>query len=88
VTIINKQICLASRPVGVPKDSDFQLIEAPAGEPGKGEVLIETQWASVDPYMRGRMNDTKSYIPPFQIGEPAGGGSVGKIIKTNSDILA
>ena len=66
---VNRQVTLAARPVGFPKDSDFKLIEGPVPEPGDGEVVIRAIYASVDPYMRGRMNDRKSYAPPVQIGE-------------------
>lgn len=88
MTTINKKITLAARPVGAPKDSDFKLVEEPAGEPGDGEVLIETLWVSVDPYMRGRMMDRKSYVPPIQIGEPMGGGGVGRVVKSKSSKFA
>ncbi|MBZ5594650.1 MAG: NADP-dependent oxidoreductase [Acidobacteriia bacterium] len=76
---INKQITLAARPSGLPKLSDFKLVESPVPEPGPGEFLIRTLYVSVDPYMRGRMNDVKSYAPPVQIGEVMGAGAVGKV---------
>ena len=72
-TGVNREIRLAARPVGFPKDSDFELAETPIPEPGDGEVLVRNVYMSVDPYMRGRMNDTKSYVPSFQVGEPLHG---------------
>ena len=80
---LNRQITLASRPVGYPKESDFKLVESPIPTPGKEEVLVQMIYLSVDPYMRGRMNDVKSYAPPFQIGGVAGGGAVGKVVESN-----
>ncbi len=70
---------LAARPVGMPKLSDFQsrTIDVPA--PGDGEIQVMNTWMSVDPYMRGRMYDRESYVPPFQIGETLQGGAVGRV---------
>jgi hypothetical protein len=84
---INREIRLAARPVGFPKDSDFELAELPIPAPGEGEVLVRNVYMSVDPYMRSRMNDMKSYVPPFQIGEPMTGGAVGQVIESRSDAL-
>jgi NADPH-dependent curcumin reductase CurA len=84
----NREIRLAARPNGFPKDSDFELAETPIPQPGEGEVLVRNVYMSVDPYMRGRMNDTKSYIPSFQIGKPLQGGAVGQVLESNSDALA
>lgn len=61
----NKQIVLASRPEGAPSREDFKFIDAPIPEPDAGQVLVRTLYLSVDPYMRGRMKDTKSYAPPM-----------------------
>ncbi|MBL8231552.1 MAG: NADP-dependent oxidoreductase [Bryobacterales bacterium] len=77
---INKQILLAARPVGFPKPSDFQLAEAPMPSPSDGEFLIGASYLSVDPYMRGRMSDAKSYAEPVKIGEVMTGGVVGKVL--------
>ena len=79
----NRQITLAARPEGFPKDSDFKLVESPIPEPGEGEFLVQNEYLSVDPYMRGRMNDAKSYAEPVKIGEVMGGGCAGKVIKSN-----
>jgi len=81
---MNRQILLAARPVGFPKDSDFRLIEAPVPTPAAGQILVRSIYLSVDPYMRGRMNDVKSYAPPVQIGGVMGGGVVAKVIRTNN----
>lgn len=74
---------LAARPVGEPKPSDFAMIEEEAAEPGSGEIQVRNTWMSVDPYMRGRMIDRKSYVPPFQIGETLQGGAVGRVEASN-----
>ena len=81
---INRQITLAARPSGMPKASDFKLVELPVPEPGAGEFLIRTLYVSVDPYMRGRMNDVKSYAPPAQIGEVMAAGAVGKVVASKN----
>lgn len=75
-----RQIVLARRPQGWPTDHDFRMETVPMPEPGEGEVLVANRVMSVDPYMRGRMNDTKSYIPPFQVDAPLEGGAVGEVI--------
>jgi NADPH:quinone reductase len=76
---VNRQITLAARPTGWPKESDFKLIESPVPEPNDGEMLVRMIYVSVDPYMRGRMNDAESYAPPVKIGEVMGSGSVGQV---------
>ena len=83
MTESNRQITLAARPVGYPKESDFKLVEAPVPQPGEGELLARTLYLSVDPYMRGRMNDVKSYAPPVQIGEVMVGGTVSRVSASN-----
>jgi NADPH-dependent curcumin reductase CurA len=75
---------LKSRPDGLPTMDNFELREAPLAELGEGMVRVENEWLSVDPYMRGRMNDVKSYTPPFQVGEPMEGGAVGKVVESRS----
>jgi NADPH:quinone reductase len=81
---INKQITLAARPSGLPKPSDFKLVESTVPDPGPGEFLVRMLYVSVDPYMRGRMNDVKSYAPPVQIGEVMGAGAVGKVVASQN----
>ncbi|MEU5270439.1 NADP-dependent oxidoreductase [Streptomyces hygroscopicus] len=76
---------LIARPEGWPKPEDFALREAPVAEPGPDQVLVRNLYMSVDPYMRGRMNDVKSYTPPFQLNQPMDGGAVGKVIASNVD---
>ena len=83
MTEMNRQITLARRPPGLPGESDFKLVESPVPEPGPGEVLARTLVLSVDPYMRSRMRDAKSYAPPVQIGETMVGGTVSRIIRSN-----
>src|SRR6266850_8035199 len=84
MSAMNRQILLAARPVGFPKDSDFNLVESPVPTPGDGQILVRMLYVSVDPYMRGRMNDVKSYAPPVQIGEVMGGGAVGKVVDSKN----
>jgi NADPH-dependent curcumin reductase CurA len=80
----SREIRLAARPRGVPQPSDFELAEVELPDPGEGEVLIRNAFVSVDPYMRGRMNEAKSYVPPFQVGEPLTGGAVGRVVASMS----
>src|SRR5262245_22556570 len=80
---INRRITLAARPTGFPKESDFKLVELPVPTPGPGEFLIRTIYLSVDPYMRGRMNDRPSYAPPVGLGETMVGNIVGQVVRSN-----
>ena len=84
MTTINRQIKLAARPTGFPKESDFKLVESPVPTPGPGEFLIRTICLSVDPYMRGRMNDRPSYAPPVGLGETMVGNVVGQVVTSNN----
>ena len=68
---------LASRPAGLPNDSNFAMIDHPDAPLGAEAFRVRNSWISVDPYMRGRMNDAKSYADPFTLGEPMTGGAVG-----------
>jgi NADPH-dependent curcumin reductase CurA len=79
----NRQILLAARPVGLPKPSDFRLVETPVPEPGPGQFLIRGRYLSLDPYMRGRMSDAPSYARPVEIGEVMTGAVVGDIVRSN-----
>jgi NADPH-dependent curcumin reductase CurA len=85
---INKQIRLASRPTGWVNEQNFRVTEEAVAEPGDSQVLVRNIFMSVDPYMRGRMNDTKSYVPPFQIGEVMQAGVVGQIVSSNNQNFA
>lgn len=80
---VNREIHLKSRPAGMPSPDNFELVETPLPRPAAGQFLVRNIWMSVDPYMRGRMMDRKSYVPPFQIGQPLDGGSVGRVIESN-----
>lgn len=80
---MNKQITLAARPVGFPKDSDFKLVEFPLPTPGRGEILVRALYLSVDPYMRGRMSSGKSYAPSVELGGVMVGGVVGQVVESN-----
>jgi NADPH-dependent curcumin reductase CurA len=79
---------LKSRPEGLPTMDNFELKEAPLPALEDGWVRVDNAWLSVDPYMRGRMNDVKSYVPPFQLGEPMQGGAVGKVVESRSPHFA
>ena len=79
---MNRQITLASRPVGYPKESDFNLVEVPIPTPGDGEVLVKTLYLSVDPYMRGRINAAKSYAANVEIDEVMVGSVIAEVIET------
>ena len=73
---------LMSRPQGMPTADNFALKDIALPPLGDGMVRVRNHWLSVDPYMRGRMNDVKSYVPPFQIGEPMTGGAVGEVVES------
>jgi hypothetical protein len=78
----NKQVLLASRPRGSVTEENFRIVEAPVATPAAGEVLVKNEWLSLDPYMRGRMTDAKSYVPPAPIGEVMVGQTVGEVIES------
>ena len=80
----NRRVLLKSRPVGEPKPTDFEIVDAPLPKPGDGEVLIRTIWLSLDPYMRSRMNDVKSYSAPVELGGVMTGGTVGEVVESRS----
>ncbi len=77
---VNRQVRLAARPVGLPKASDWDHTEEPVAEPGEGEVLVKVKYLSLDPAMRGWMNDARSYIPPVGIGEVMRAGGCGEVL--------
>ncbi|WP_030746793.1 NADP-dependent oxidoreductase [Streptomyces sp. NRRL F-5135] len=76
---------LVARPQGWPEPGDVALREVPVSEPGEGRILVRNLHFSVDPYMRGRMNDVKSYVPPFRLDEPMDGGAVGEVIASRAE---
>ncbi|PWT98105.1 MAG: NADP-dependent oxidoreductase [Terriglobia bacterium] len=80
---VNRQIVLAERPVGAPKESDFRLVESPIPDPGPGEVLVRTVFLSVDPYMRGRMRQNGGYARSLDLGEVMIGGVVGTVVESH-----
>src|SRR5690348_12051074 len=81
----NREIRLKSRPVGLPTPDNFELAETDVPTPGTGEVLVRNIYMSVDPYMRGRMVDRQSYVPPFQIGQALQGGAIGQVVASNKN---
>jgi NADPH-dependent curcumin reductase CurA len=81
---INRQFKLAAVPVGMPKESDFSLVDAPMPVPGDSQVLVKTAYLSVDPYMRGRITGVKSYADPVKVGDVMVGGTVGRVVESKS----
>ncbi len=94
MTTVNRRILLATRPTGLPRESDFAIDNAPVPEPAEGELLVQTLLLSVDPYMRGRMSQAKSYAKPVEIGEVMIGEGVGTVLSSrrpkfkNGDVVA
>ena len=83
----SKEVHLVARPQGEPKQSDFAVVEVTVPEPAPGQVLVHNRFLSVDPYMRGRMRDAKSYASPFALGEVMTGMSVGEVVASQSPDL-
>src|SRR5580693_6012396 len=83
----SREIRLKSRPVGLPTPANFELASVVVPEPAAGEVTVKNLWMTVDPYMRGRMNDAVSYTPPFQLGQAMQGGAVGEVVASKADAL-
>ena len=79
----SREIRLKSRPIGTPTTANFELASVDLPDPAPGQVQVKNTWMTVDPYMRGRMNDVKSYSPPFQLGEAMQGGAIGVVAKSN-----
>ncbi len=79
----NRQILLAARPSGYPKESDFSLVERPVPAPGPQQILIRVIYLSLDPYMRGLMGGKAPYGPPLEVGDVMVGGTVGKVVQSN-----
>jgi NADPH-dependent curcumin reductase CurA len=80
----NRQFILDSRPTGNVEPGNFKLVEKPAPTPGPGQVLVRHHYLSLDPYMRGRLNDAKSYAKPQELGAVMGGGTVGEVVESNN----
>lgn len=83
----SREFHLASRPSGEPVPENFRLVEVEVPDPRPGEIVVRNTFMSVDPYMRGRMNDVKSYVPPFQIDAPLDGGAVGEVVVSEAPEL-
>jgi NADPH-dependent curcumin reductase CurA len=84
VPVTSREVRLVARPRGVPRDSDFEVATTELPEPGDGQLLIRNAYVSVDPYMRPRMNETRSYAPSFELGRPLTGGAVGRVEASNN----
>ena len=84
---LNKQYLLDKRPTGMPQDDCWKLNDDLITSLKKNEIIIEVKYLSIDPYMRGRMNDSKSYAAPAKIGEPMTGETAGIVIESNSDLF-
>ena len=78
----SREVQLVNRPPGMPSVEDFEVVERGLGYPGPGEVLVRNEFMSVDPYMRGRMRDRKSYAAPFGLHETMTGGAVGRVVES------
>lgn len=87
MSLINRQILLASRPEGEPTPDNFKLVETPVAPLQDGEVLVRNHYLSLDPYMRGRMNDSKSYAQPQPLNEVMIGGTVGEVVESRIDVF-
>ena len=79
---------LKSRPSGMPTADNFEFKDVELPSLAEGHVHVRNRWLSVDPYMRGRMNDVKSYVPPFQVGAPLEGGAVGEVVESRSEAFS
>jgi hypothetical protein len=79
---MNRQVLLATRPQGAVSEANFRIVDGPMPKPGEGEVLVKNEWLSLDPYMRGRMNEAKSYATPVAIGEVMVGQTVGEVLES------
>src|ERR1700744_5796274 len=82
MTPTNAQWRLAARPVGLPKPSDWEYVEEPLTEPGDGQFSVQLEYLSLDPAMRGWMNETRSYVPPVGIGEVMRAGGLGRVVQS------
>ena len=86
--VVSTQIQLAARPVGWPTSGDFRTVRVELPELAAGQVRVANDFVSVDPYMRGRMNDVKSYSPPYALHETMSGGAVGRVVASASPAVA
>jgi NADPH-dependent curcumin reductase len=88
MTLVNHRFTLAARPTGLPKASDFEYGEEPVRDPGDGELLVKVRYISLDPAMRGWMNDARSYVPPVKIGEVMRALVVGEVVASKAPAFA
>src|SRR5947209_11712158 len=88
MNLVNHQFRLAARPVGLPKRSDWNYVEEPVREPGEGEFLVQNLYISLDPAMRGWMNEGRSYIAPVEIGQVMRAGAVGRVVASKNPKVA
>ena len=86
--LVNRSWTMANRPVGYPQESDFAITESEVADPKNGEILVRTLYLSLDPYMRGRLRDRRSYAVPIGIGDVIVGEGVGRVIASQSDEVA
>ena len=85
---VNIKVLLAARPKGFPKEADFKIVESEIPKVEEGHILVKTEYLSLDPYMRGRMNDVKSYAPSVEIGDVMVGGAVGRVVESRSPLFS
>lgn len=86
--VTSREFRLRQRPAGLPDFDTFELASVTLGPPEEGQFLVRNRWMSVDPYMRGRMVDRRSYVPPFQVGQPLEGGCVGEVVESRNPDFA
>jgi NADPH-dependent curcumin reductase CurA len=84
----NKEIRFRSRPTGMPTPDNFDIVETEVPQPGDGDVLVRTLYISVDPYLRGRMREGRSYVAPFEVGQVIESGAIGEVIESRSPKFA
>jgi NADPH-dependent curcumin reductase CurA len=80
---MTREVVLAARPQGAPQESDFAFRQVDERDPGAGEVLVRNVFVSVDPYMRSRMSGIRTYVGPYEVGDPIDGGAVGRVVVSN-----
>jgi hypothetical protein len=85
---VSREVRLVARPRGFPDEDLFEVAETPIPDPAEGQLLVRNAYFSVDPYMRPRMNDARSYVPPFALGEPMTGGAVGRVAVSRNERYA
>jgi NADPH-dependent curcumin reductase CurA len=84
MSVTSREVRLKSRPEGLPSAANFEIAQVDVPAPAAGEVLVKNLWMTVDPYMRGRMVDRASYVPPFKLGEAMQGGAIGEVLTSNA----